>query len=382
MRQKHRALSSLVRCIALGTLLAATPRLVPGQTDSLSIARIWDSGEFSARGVTQIRWFDDATYTTLEPSRSAQGARDLVKHNAATGQAEILVAATSLLPTGASAPLNIANYVWSSDKSQLLIFTNTRRVWRVNSRGDYWVYNLATKALRKLGGPDAPPSTLMFAKFTADGRRVAHVRQNLADKGYLVMSLDNRGTPAPRGRAWRKSIYGNVGVLSAQEQANGLRSLIAKYRFVDSTRIGIWGWSGGGSMTLNMLFRYPDLYHTGMAVASVPDLRLYDTIYRERYAGLPDADSVAYARGSPLNFAQNLKGNLLLVHGSGDDNLHYQGSERLVNDLVRHGKQFQLMVYPNRTHGIFEGEGTTVHVYSLLTRYLLERLPAGGRPAM
>jgi dipeptidyl-peptidase-4 len=206
--------------------------------------------------------------------------------------------------------------------------------------------------------------------------------QYLADKGYLVMSLDNRGTPAPRGKAWRKAIYQKVGVLSAQDQANGLRAIIAKYRFVDSTRIGIWGWSGGGSMTLNMLFRYPQLYHTGMAVAPVPDLRLYDTIYQERYTGLPSADSVAYAEGSPLNFAQNLTGNLLLMHGSGDDNVHYQGTERLVNALVRHNKQFQLMVYPNRTHGIFEGEGTTVHVYTTLTRYLLQHLTPGGRPAM
>ena len=193
--------------------------------------------------------------------------------------------------------------------------------------------------------------------------------QYLADKGYLVMSLDNRGTPAPRGRAWRKSIYRKVGILSAQDQANGLRAIIAKYPFVDATRIGIWGWSGGGSMTLNMLFRYPELYQTGMAVAPVPDLRLYDTIYQERYTGLPDEDRDAYEQGSPVNFAQQLKGNLLVVHGSGDDNVHYQGTERLVNALVKHGKAFQLMVYPNRSHGIFEGEGTTVHVYSLLTRY-------------
>jgi dipeptidyl-peptidase-4 len=753
--------------LAFGALAGAYP--LAAQSDSLSIARIWDSGEFQARGVAQIRWLDDASYTTLEPSRAAPGARELVKHDAASGRTEVLVPATALVPPGATAPLNIANYIWSDDRSQLLIFTNTRRVWRVNSRGDYWVYNLTTKALRRLGG-DAPPSTLMFAKFAPDGKRVAYVRQNniyvedvaggritqltndgsktiingtfdwvyeeelgmrdgfrwspdgariaywqldaggvrdfllindtdslysftipvqypkagttnsaarvgvvsaaggpttwmqvqgdprnnyiarmqwagnstdvaiqqlnrrqntlrlffgdaasgrvrqifvesdsaawvelwdnsqlfadrqdhlrwtadgtrffwisdrdgwrrlylvsrdgaqvtaispptvdilqisavdepgrwvyysaapndptrrylyrvrmdgsfanerltpadqpgthgyntspggkwtvhtrstfdtppvidlvqlpahrsarilqdnaelrakvaelrpgrteffrvdvgegvqldgwmikpkdfdpikkypvlfevygepagttvndawggagmlwhqyLADKGYLVMSLDNRGTPAPRGRAWRKSIYRKVGVLSAQDQANGLRAIIAKYAFVDAARIGIWGWSGGGSMTLNMLFRYPELYHTGMAVAPVPDLRLYDTIYQERYTGLPDADSVAYAQGSPLNFAQNLRGNLLVVHGSGDDNVHYQGTERLVNELVRHGKPFHLMVYPNRTHGIFEGEGTTVHLYSLLTRFLLERLAPGGRPAM
>lgn len=755
-----------VRYLAVVALFLTTSTL--RAQDSLSISRIWDSDDFQAQGIAQIRWLDDVAYTTLEASSAGQGARDIVKHDAATGRTEILVAASALVPSGTSAPIGIANYVWSDDKTQLLIFTNTRRVWRVNSRGDYWVFNLQSKKLQKLGG-DAPPSTLMFAKFSPDGKRVAYVRQNniyvedlatrritqlttdgsrttingtfdwvyeeelgmrdgfrwspdgtriaywqldatgvrdfllindtdslysftipvqypkagtsnsaarvgvvradggstvwmkvdgdprnnyiarmqwagnsnevaiqqlnrkqnrlrllfgdatngsvkpvlvesdsawvelwdnsslfgdrqdhlrwlssgsrffwvserdgwrrlyavtrdgsrltpitppgvditqitatdeeggwvyyiaapddptrrylyrvkldgsfaatrltpadqrgthsynmsphgkwsvhtistfdtppvfdlvelpahrsartlqdngelrktlatvrperaeffrvdvgdgvqldgwmmkpkdfdpvrkypvlfevygepagttvndawggaqtiwhqyLADKGYVIMSIDNRGTPAPRGRAWRKSIYQKVGVLSSQDQANGLRAIIAKYSFVDATRIGIWGWSGGGSMTLNMLFRYPDLYKTGMAVAPVPDLRLYDTIYQERYTGLPDEDRQAYEQGSPLNFAGQLKGNLLVVHGSGDDNVHYQGTERLVNELVKNNKQFQLMVYPNRTHGIFEGEGTTVHLFSLLTRYLLERLPPGGRPAM
>jgi dipeptidyl-peptidase 4 len=755
-----------VRYLAVVAVLLITPRL--RAQDSLSIARIWDSDEFQAQGITQIRWLDDASYTTLEPSSAGRGARDIVKHDAATGRAEILVAASMLVPAGSSAPLGIANYSWSDDKTQLLIFTNTQRVWRVNSRGDYWVFNVQSKQLQKLGG-DAAASTLMFAKFSPDGKRVAYVRQHniyvedlashritrltedgsrttingtfdwvyeeelgmrdgfrwspdgtriaywqldatgvrdfllindtdslysftipvqypkagtansaarvgvvradggptvwmkvdgdprnnyiarmqwagnsnevaiqqlnrkqnrlrllfgdatsgsvksvlveadsawvdlwdnsslfsdrqdhlrwisngarffwvsdrdgwrrlyavtrdgarltpitppgvditqiaaadeeggwvyyiaapddptrrylyrvkldgsfaatrltpvdqrgthlynvsphgkwsvhtlstfdtppvfdlvelpthrsarvlqdnvelrqtlaavrpghaeffrvdvgdgvqldgwmmkpkdfdpvrkypvlfevygepagttvndawggaqtiwhqyLADKGYVVMSLDNRGTPAPRGRAWRKSIYQKVGVLSSQDQAAGLRAIMAKYSFVDPSRIGIWGWSGGGSMTLNMMFRYPDLYKTGMAVAPVPDLRLYDTIYQERYTGLPDEDRQAYEQGSPLNFAGQLKGNLLVVHGSGDDNVHYQGTERLVNELVKNNKPFQLMVYPNRTHGIFEGEGTTVHLFSLLTRYLLERLPPGGRPAM
>ena len=767
--RSNRKLHSLVRfwlaALVPCCLLLAPCSTLLSQADSLSIERLFNSDEFDARGVTQIRWLDDVSYTTLQPS-SVQGARDIVKHDAATGRTEVLVSAANLVPQGARAPLNIANYIWSDDRTQLLIFTNTRRVWRANTRGDYWVFNLASKQLRKLGG-DGPPATLMFAKFAPDGKRAAYVRQNnifvedltsgtitqltndgsrttingtfdwvyeeelgmrdgfrwspdgtriaywqldatgvrdflllnntdslysftipvqfpkagttnsaarvgvvsasggqtvwmqvegdprnnyiarmqwagndvaiqqlnrrqntlrlffgdpatgrvrqvlvesdstgwaelwdngqlfadrqdhlrwtadgtrffwtsdrdgwrrlylvnrdgsamtpvtppnvdvmqiaaidepgrwvyyiaspseptrrylyrvrldgsftgarltpndqpgwhtynmsprgrwtlhtystfdtppaidlvelpahrsartletnaelrarvtavrpgraeffrvdaagvqldgwmmkpkdfdpvkkypvlfevygepagttvndswggagmlwhqyLADKGYVIMSLDNRGTPAPRGRAWRKSIYKQVGVISSLDQANGLRAIIAKYPFVDSTRIGIWGWSGGGSMTLNMLFRYPDLYKTGMSVAPVPDLRLYDTIYQERYTGLPNADSAAYFQGSPINFAQNLKGNLLVVHGSGDDNVHYQGTERLMNELIRHNKQFQMMAYPNRSHGIFEGEGTTVHLYTLLTRYLLERLPAGGRPPM
>ena len=114
-------------------------------------------------------------------------------------------------------------------------------------------------------------------------------------------------------------------------------------------------------------------------VAPVPDERLYDTIYQERYMGLPQENEAAYREGSALTFADRLRGNLLVVHGSGDDNVHYQGTERLVNKLVELGKPFDLMVYPNRTHSISEGEGTTLHVYSLLTRYLLTNLPAGGR---
>jgi dipeptidyl-peptidase-4 len=148
---------------------------------------------------------------------------------------------------------------------------------------------------------------------------------------------------------------------------------------VDSTRIGVWGWSGGGSMTLNLMFRYPDIYDTGMSVASVPDLRLYDTIYQERYMGLPQENEGAYRESSPLGVAGQLRGNLLLVHGTGDDNVHYQGAERLINALVAANRPFSLMVYPNRSHCICEGEGTTVHLFSLLTRYLEQNLPAGAR---
>jgi dipeptidyl-peptidase 4 len=203
--------------------------------------------------------------------------------------------------------------------------------------------------------------------------------QYLADKGYLVMSLDNRGTPAPRGRAWRKSVYQKMGRVNSRDQAMGVLAVIDSFPYVDRTRVGIWGWSGGGSSTLNALFRYPDIYHTGMAVAPVPDLRYYDTIYQERYTGHPATSPEAYEQGSPITFAHQLKGNLLLVHGTGDDNVHYQGTEALINKLIEHGKQFSMMAYPNRSHGIFEGPGTTRHVFGLLTKYLEEHLPAGGR---
>jgi dipeptidyl-peptidase-4 len=199
----------------------------------------------------------------------------------------------------------------------------------------------------------------------------------LSHDGYVVMSIDNRGTPAPRGRAWRKIIYGTVGVLSSKEQAAGLQALERKYPFIDSSRVGVWGWSGGGTNTLNLMFRSPDLYKVGMSVAPVPDQRLYDSIYQERYMGLPQDNADGYKAASAINYADGLKGHLLIVHSSGDDNVHYQGTELLVNRLVELGKPFDFMEYPGRTHGLSEGPGTHFHLYSLLTRYLETNLPAG-----
>ena len=202
--------------------------------------------------------------------------------------------------------------------------------------------------------------------------------QMLAQRGYIVASVDNRGTPPPRGRAWRKSIYRKIGVLATADQTAAAQT-IARRPYVDASRIGVWGWSGGGSMTLNLLFRSPAVYRMGMAVAPVGDLRFYDTIYTERYMGLPQQNAEDYRQASPVSFVSQLRGDLLLVHGSGDDNVHFQNSETIVNALVAANKPFQLMVYPNRTHCICEGQGTTLHLYSLLTKYLEEHLPAGGR---
>lgn len=203
----------------------------------------------------------------------------------------------------------------------------------------------------------------------------------LTQRGYVIVSIDNRGTPAPRGDAWRKSVYRKIGIIASQDQAAAARQIIDTWDFIDPERIGIWGWSGGGSMTLNMLFRYPDIYKTGMSVAPVTDQRLYDTIYQERYMSLPDDNEEGFREGSPITFAHQLEGNLLLVHGTADDNVHYQSSERLINELIRHGKRFTMMAYPNRSHGIYEGEGTRLHLYDLLTWYLQSNLPAGARQA-
>lgn len=201
----------------------------------------------------------------------------------------------------------------------------------------------------------------------------------LAQMGYAVACVDNRGTPAPRGRDWRKVVYRKVGTLASEEQAAALRELLKQKAFLDPTRVGAWGWSGGGSMTLNQLFRHPDLYRTGLAVAPVPDMRLYDTIYQERYMGLPQHNGEDYKQGSPITHAAGLKGNLLLVHGTGDDNCHYQGTELLVNKLIELNKPFTLMPYPNRSHSVNEGKNTSRHLYALLTRYLTDHLPVGAR---
>jgi dipeptidyl-peptidase-4 len=201
----------------------------------------------------------------------------------------------------------------------------------------------------------------------------------VADAGYVIVSVDNRGTPAPKGVAWRKAAFGAVGDLASKDQAAMVRALTSRHPFIDASRVGVWGWSGGGSSTLNAMFRFPDLFHVGVSVAPVPDQKLYDTIYQERYMGLPQQNVEGYRLGSPINFAEGLKGRLLVVHGTGDDNVHYQGTERLINRLIELRKPVDVMVYPNRTHSISEGPGTTAHVYRAIARYFLEHLPPGPR---
>lgn len=203
--------------------------------------------------------------------------------------------------------------------------------------------------------------------------------QYLANKGYIVVSIENRGAAAPRGREWRKCIYGEVGTFASQDQARGILDLARQYSFIDTSRIGITGWSGGGSQTLNCMFRYPDVFSTGIAIAFVADQRLYDTIYQERYMNTPQNNPEGYRKGSPISYVEGLKGNLLLIHGTGDDNVHYQSCEMLVNELVKHGKVFYQLSYPMRSHSISEREGTTYHLRKSMTDYFLKNLPAGGR---
>jgi len=200
----------------------------------------------------------------------------------------------------------------------------------------------------------------------------------LTQRGYVVISIDNRGTPAPRGREWRKCVYRKVGILAPADQAAAVKALIKQWPWIDSSRIGVWGWSGGGQMTLNAMFKYPEIYKTGIAVAFVSDQLLYDTIYQERYMGLPEDNKEGYRDGSPINFAHNLKGNLMIIHGTGDDNVHYQSFERLTNELITYDKLFSMMIYPNRSHSISEGKNTTLHLYRTMLNFFLENLPVNS----
>lgn len=202
---------------------------------------------------------------------------------------------------------------------------------------------------------------------------------DMAKAGYFYVALDNRGTPNLKGAAWRKSIYRQIGRINIRDQAMATRKLLAQHAYMDTSRVAVWGWSGGGSTTLHLLFQYPEIYKTGIAIAAVGNQLFYDNIYQERYMGLPQENREDFVAGSPITYAKNLRGNLLYIHGTGDDNVHYDNAEVLINELVKHNKQFQVMPYPNRTHGISEGPGTSQHLRTLYTNYLLQHCPPGGR---
>ncbi|MCA0931446.1 DPP IV N-terminal domain-containing protein [Lutimonas saemankumensis] len=196
----------------------------------------------------------------------------------------------------------------------------------------------------------------------------------MAQKGYVIVNMDNRGTPCLKGSEWRKSIYRQVGRINVRDQGLAAKELL-KLEYLDKERISVWGWSGGGTMTLNLLFKFPEIYKTGVAVAAVSNQLVYDNIYQERYMGLPQENMQDFIDGSPVTYAKNLEGNLLLIHGTADDNVHYQSAEILINELIKQNKQFQMMAYPNRSHGIYEGENTRKHLYTTITEYIMEHNP-------
>lgn len=198
--------------------------------------------------------------------------------------------------------------------------------------------------------------------------------QYLANQGYIIISVDNRGTKVPRGRAWRKSIYRQIGLLAADDQAKAAQKICSLFPFVDASRLGIWGWSGGGQMSLHSIFRHGDVFKTAIAVSFVSQQTLYDNIYQERYMGLPTDNVEGYREGSPVTHAKKLQGNLLIIHGTADDNVHYQNFELLVNELIKNNKLFSMMSYPMRDHGISQRENTTLHMRRTMEQFWKKNL--------
>jgi dipeptidyl-peptidase-4 len=162
--------------------------------------------------------------------------------------------------------------------------------------------------------------------------------------------------------------------LASEDQSKAALKIFERYPFIDRSRVGIWGWSGGGQMTLNCMFRYPNIYKSGLAVSFVSDQRLYDATYQERYMGLLDDNARGYHDGSPINFAKNLQGKLMIIHGTADDNVHYQSFEMLVNELIRYNKLFNMMSYPMRSHGIYERENTSLHLRRTMEKFWKDNL--------
>jgi dipeptidyl-peptidase-4 len=195
--------------------------------------------------------------------------------------------------------------------------------------------------------------------------------QVLASKGYVVVSVDNRGTGA-RGRDFRTNTYQQLGKNETEDQIAAARYL-GNLNFIDSSRIGIWGWSYGGYMSSLALFKGNETFKTAIAVAPVTNWRFYDNIYTERYMRTPQENASGYDQNSPINYVDQLKGNYLLVHGTGDDNVHVQNTMRMVSALVNANKQFDLFVYPDKAHGI-GGGNTRLHLYTKMTNFLLENL--------
>jgi dipeptidyl-peptidase-4 len=195
--------------------------------------------------------------------------------------------------------------------------------------------------------------------------------QTLAQQGYIIACVDNRGTGA-RGAKFKKITYGQLGKYETEDQIAAARYLAGK-PFVDAGRIGIWGWSYGGYMSSLCLLKGNDVFKLAIAVAPVTNWRYYDTIYTERYMGLPQQNASGYDDNSPINHVSKLKGKYLLIHGTADDNVHYQNALEMVNALVDANKQFDSFFYPNRNHGI-SGKNTRLHLFTKMYDYITKNL--------
>ena len=192
--------------------------------------------------------------------------------------------------------------------------------------------------------------------------------QFMAQRGYIVVCVDGRGTGF-RGRDFKKITYKNLGKYELEDQMESAKEL-GKQSYIDKKRIGIWGWSFGGYISSLAITKGADIFKAAIAVAPVISYRFYDSVYTERYMQTPQENEVGYEENSPLNFADQLKGNYLLVHGTGDDNVHSQNSMRMISALVDANKQFDLFLYPDKAHGILKGNNTRLHLYTKLTTFI------------
>ena len=195
----------------------------------------------------------------------------------------------------------------------------------------------------------------------------------LAEKGYVVFCFDGRGTGG-RGAKFKKQTYGDLGRMECEDAIAAARWL-GQQEWVDKDRIGIWGWSFGGYLSTLSLLKGNDVFKMAIAVAPVMNWRYYDNIYTERFLGLPKDNAKGYDENSPLNFAEQLKGNYLLIHGTGDDNVHFQNSAEMVEKLENAGKQFEFRIYPNKNHSIYDATGNTrLNLYELMTDFIMRKL--------
>lgn len=266
------------------------------------------------------------------------------------------------------------------------------QVWESRSVADYGV--VATKFLefkaedgttlygRLLLPPEAPAGKIPIVQYVYGGPAAqivldewegttAMFDQFLLRRGFAVFSVDNRGTPN-RGRTFSAAIRHQYGAIELKDQLGSLNQLLSQYPQLDKDRVAIWGWSGGGSMTLYAM-THSEAFKAGVAVAPVTDQRNYDTIYTERYMGLPKDNAKGYDEGAMTKTAAHLHGSLFLVHGTSDDNVHFQNSIQMIEALIKADKPFRLMIYPNKTHGI-AGSAARTHLFQLMEEHFEREL--------
>jgi dipeptidyl-peptidase-4 len=195
--------------------------------------------------------------------------------------------------------------------------------------------------------------------------------QMLTQKGYIVVCVDNRGTGA-RGAEFKKMTYMNLGKYETIDQIESAKWL-ARQPYVDGARIGIQGWSYGGYMSSLCITKGADVFKLAIAVAPVTNWKYYDSIYTERYLRTPQENNAGYEENSPINFVDKLKGKYLIIHGTADDNVHFQNSVDMISAMVKANKKFESAYYPNKNHGIFGGN-TRLHLYNLMTDFVIENL--------